>query len=102
MPMAAKTKKTSTRSRATAPSREAFVEEEAPLVRTTIGLPEEDYALIEAARQRAFGHRFAPSKSEVIRAALQCLSGSKDAAFLEAFAGVRKLKPGPKKGKASN
>lgn len=68
------------------------------LVRDSFTLPETDYALFAALKERALGAGVEVKKSELLRAALVVLAKLEDAALLEAIAQVERIKTGrPKK-----
>lgn len=65
-----------------------------PVVRDTFSFPEEDYALIGTLRDRLMGAGVAATKSELLRLGLLTLAELSGPELAEAYARVRKLKPG--------
>lgn len=73
-------------------------EKKAKLVRDSFSIPEADYALFAALKQRALTAGCEVKKSELLRAALSVLSALNDADFAKALAAVERIKTGrPKK-----
>lgn len=71
----------------------------AKLVRDSFTMPQSDFALIAALKERALGFKRPTKKSELLRAGLQALAGLNDAALQGALNALAPLKPGrPKKG----
>lgn len=71
----------------------------AKLVRDSFTMPQSDFALIAALKDRALGFKRPTKKSELLRAGLQALAGLNDAALQTALNALAPLKPGrPKKG----
>lgn len=71
----------------------------AKLVRDSFTMPQSDFALIAALKERALGFKRPTKKSELLRAGLQALAGLNDAALQAALNALAPLKPGrPKKG----
>ncbi len=70
----------------------------AKLVRDSFTMPQSDFALIAALKERALGFKRPTKKSELLRAGLQALAGLNDAALQGALNALAPLKPGrPKK-----
>ena len=68
------------------------------LVRDSVTLPENDYALFASLKQRALKSGAEVKKSELLRAGLAMLALADDAAFLEAVGRIERIKTGrPKK-----
>ena len=68
------------------------------LVRDSFTIPESDYALFEALKQRALKSGIDVKKSEILRAALVTLDKLDDAELVNAFGLVERIKTGrPKK-----
>ena len=68
------------------------------LVRDSFTIPESDYALFEALKQRALKSGIDVKKSEILRAALVTLDKLSDAELVNAFGLVERIKTGrPKK-----
>lgn len=71
----------------------------AKLVRDSFTMPQADFALIGALKERAIGFKRPAKKSELLRAGLQALAGLNDTALKAALDALAPLKPGrPKKG----
>lgn len=71
----------------------------AKLVRDSFTMPQSDFALIGALKERALGFKRPAKKSELLRAGLQALAGLNDSALKAALDALAPLKPGrPKKG----
>lgn len=71
----------------------------AKLVRDSFTMPQADFALIGALKDRAIGFKRPAKKSELLRAGLQALAGLNDTALKAALDALAPLKPGrPKKG----
>jgi predicted component of type VI protein secretion system len=71
----------------------------AKLVRDSFTMPQSDFALIAALKDRALGFKRPTKKSELLRAGLQALAGLNDGALQTALNALAPLKPGrPKKG----
>ena len=71
----------------------------AKLVRDSFTMPQSDFALIAALKDRALGFKRPTKKSELLRAGLQALAGLNDGALQGALNALAPLKPGrPKKG----
>lgn len=71
----------------------------AKLVRDSFTMPQADFALIGALKERAIGFKRPAKKSELLRAGLQALAGLNDTALNAALDALAPLKPGrPKKG----
>ena len=71
----------------------------AKLVRDSFTMPQADFAIIAALKERALGFRRPTKKSELLRAGLQALAGLNDTALQAALNALAPLKPGrPKKG----
>lgn len=71
----------------------------AKLVRDSFTMPQADFALIAALKDRALGFKRPTKKSELLRAGLQALAGLNDGALQTALNALAPLKPGrPKKG----
>ncbi|WP_341892565.1 hypothetical protein [Variovorax sp. YR752] len=71
----------------------------AKLVRDSFTMPQSDFALIAALKDRALGFKRPTKKSELLRAGLQALAGLNDAALQGALNALAPLTPGrPKKG----
>ncbi len=71
----------------------------AKLVRDSFTMPQTDFALIGALKERAIGFKRPAKKSELLRAGLQALAGLNDTALKAALDALAPLKPGrPKKG----
>lgn len=69
------------------------------LVRDSFTMPEEDFALIGALKERALGFKRPTKKSELLRAGLQVLAAADDARLRAALERLVPLKPGrPRKG----
>ena len=93
--------------RAAAPARQAAAKSaakpakppKAKLVRDSFTMPQSDFALIAALKDRALGFKRPTKKSELLRAGLQALAGLNDGALQTALNALAPLKPGrPKKG----
>ena len=70
----------------------------AKLVRDSFTMPQADFALIAALKERALGFRRPTKKSELLRAGLQVLAGLNDAALQSVLEALPALKLGrPKK-----
>ncbi len=70
----------------------------AKLVRDSFTMPQADFALIGALKERAIGFKRPAKKSELLRAGLQALAGLNDTALKAALDALAPLKPGrPKK-----
>jgi hypothetical protein len=70
----------------------------AKLVRDSFTMPQSDFALIAALKDRAIGFKRPTKKSELLRAGLQALAGLNDGALQTALNALAPLKPGrPKK-----
>ena len=68
------------------------------LVRDSFTMPQSDFALIDALKQRALNFRHSAKKGELLRAGLQVLSALPDAELKSALERITSLKPGrPKK-----
>lgn len=75
------------------------VKAKAKLVRDSFTMPQADFALIGALKERAIGFKRPAKKSELLRAGLQALAGLNDTALKAALDALAPLKPGrPKKG----
>jgi hypothetical protein len=71
----------------------------AKLVRDSFTMPQADFDLIAALKERALGFKRPTKKSELLRAGLQALTSLNDAALQAALNALPPLKPGrPKKG----
>jgi hypothetical protein len=71
----------------------------AKLVRDSFTMPQADFALIGALKERAIGFKRPAKKSELLRAGLQALAGLNDTALKAALDALVPLKTGrPKKG----
>jgi hypothetical protein len=71
----------------------------AKLVRDSFTMPQSDFALIGALKDRALGFKRPTKKSELLRAGLQALAALDAAALQRALNALAPLKPGrPKKG----
>lgn len=71
----------------------------AKLVRDSFTMPQSEFALIAALKDRALGFKRPTKKSELLRAGLQALAGLNDGALQTALNALAPLKPGrPKKG----
>lgn len=71
----------------------------AKLVRDSFTMPQSDFALIAALKDRALGFKRPTKKSELLRAGLQALAALDAAALQRALNALAPLKPGrPKKG----
>lgn len=84
------------------PQKAAKVKKQAPkkpkLVRDSFTIPESDYALFAALKQRALAAGVEVKKSEVLRAALVTLAKLDDAELIKAIGLVERIKTGrPKK-----
>jgi hypothetical protein len=84
------------------PEKVAKVKKQAPkkqkLVRDSFTIPESDYALFEALKQRALAAGVEVKKSEVLRAALVTLAKLEDAELIKTIGLVERIKTGrPKK-----
>jgi hypothetical protein len=64
------------------------------LVRDSFTMPQDDFALIAALKERALGFKRPTKKSELLRAGLQSLAGLNDAALQAALDALAPLKPG--------
>lgn len=64
------------------------------LVRDSFTIPKDEYAVLDALKQRAAGLGRPTKKSEVLRAGVQALAAMPDSAFLAAVGGVPALKTG--------
>lgn len=64
------------------------------IVRDSFTMPEADFALIDAIKQRALGWRQPVKKSEVLRAALQALQALPDARVKALLSGLTPIKKG--------
>lgn len=100
---AAPAKKPAPAAKPTAPvAKPAAVKEpkvKAKLVRDSFTMPQADFALIGALKERAIGFKRPAKKSEMLRAGLQVLAGLNDTALKAALDALAPLKPGrPKKG----
>jgi outer membrane biosynthesis protein TonB len=68
------------------------------LVRDSFTMPQVDFALIDALKQRALNFRHSAKKGELLRAGLQVLATLPDAELKSALERITSLKPGrPKK-----
>jgi len=68
------------------------------LVRDSFTMPQVDFALIDALKQRALNFRHSAKKGELLRAGLQVLAALPDAELKSALERITSLKPGrPKK-----
>lgn len=75
------------------------VKTKAKLVRDSFTMPQADFALIGALKERAIGFKRPAKKSELLRAGLQALAGLNDTALKAALDALAPLKPGrPRKG----
>lgn len=84
---------------APAPAAPKEVKLKAKLVRDSFTMPQADFALIGALKERAIGFKRPAKKSELLRAGLQALAGLNDTALKAALDALAPLKPGrPKKG----
>ncbi|MGD9831642.1 MAG: hypothetical protein AB7U92_02705 [Piscinibacter sp.] len=82
-----------------APTAPKEVKTKAKLVRDSFTMPQADFALIGALKERAIGFKRPAKKSELLRAGLQALAGLNDTALKAALDALAPLKPGrPKKG----
>ncbi|RFF27212.1 MULTISPECIES: hypothetical protein [unclassified Wenzhouxiangella] len=80
-----------------ADEREKQISSGSTVVRDAFSMPDEDYQLIEAIRQRLIKeHALVRNKSEVLRAGLRVLSEMSSEELLSALEEVRVLKPGRK------
>ena len=71
----------------------------AKLVRDSFTMPQSDFDLIAALKERAINFKRPTKKSELLRAGLQALAGLNSAALQAALNTLAPLKPGrPKKG----
>lgn len=71
----------------------------AKLVRDSFTMPQADFALVAALKERALNFKRPTKKSELLRAGLQALAGLDDKALQAALDALTPLKPGrPKKG----
>ncbi|MES2718731.1 MAG: hypothetical protein V4795_23435 [Pseudomonadota bacterium] len=69
------------------------------LVRDSFTMPQADFALIQALKDRAMGFRHAAKKSELLRAGLHALAALPLPALQQLLAGLPALKSGrPRKG----
>jgi len=85
--------------KAAAPAAPKEVKLKAKLVRDSFTMPQADFALIGALKERAIGFKRPAKKSELLRAGLQALAGLNDTALKAALDALAPLKPGrPKKG----
>lgn len=64
------------------------------LVRDSFTIPKDEYAVLDALKQRAAKLGRPAKKSEVLRAGVQALAAMPDSAFLAAVGGVPALKTG--------
>lgn len=64
------------------------------LVRDSFTIPKDEYAVLDALKQRAAKLGRPTKKSEVLRAGVQALAAMPDSAFLAAVGGVPALKTG--------
>lgn len=64
------------------------------LVRDSFTMPKNEYAAIDALKQRALQMAVAPKKSELLRAGLMALTSMDDTTFKKALAAVPTLKTG--------
>lgn len=70
------------------------------LVRDSFTMPEADFALIPALKERALKAQRATKKSELLRAGLQALAALDDKAFIAALGKLEPVQTGrPKKGR---
>jgi hypothetical protein len=87
----------------TAPAPKAARKNDGPrpkLVRDSFTMPEADFALIPALKERALKAQRATKKSELLRAGLQALAALDDKAFIAALGKIEPVKTGrPKKGR---
>ncbi|MDR7336078.1 hypothetical protein [Roseateles asaccharophilus] len=68
--------------------------ERAKLVRDGFTMPEADYALLKALKQRLLGQQREAKKSELLRAGLQALASLNDAALAAALERLEPVKTG--------
>jgi len=66
------------------------------VIRDTFSMPGTDYKLIESLRSKAARQGYIYTKSEVIRAGLQLLSGLPPAGLVDTLSKVERVKPGRK------
>lgn len=71
------------------------------LVRDSFTMPKDEYAQIDALKQRAAGQARVVKKSEILRAGIAALAGLSDTALLAALAAVPSLKTGRPKQEAA-
>lgn len=64
------------------------------MVRDSFNMPESDYAQIAALKERCLKAGVSAKKSEVLRAALKCLSSLSDKALTKAIADLEVIKTG--------
>ena len=72
------------------------------LVRDSFTMPKDEYAAIEAVKQRAMALGRQVKKSEILRAGLQALASMSDRSLTTALAAVPTLKTGRPKGDAED
>lgn len=76
----------------------AHAVKKAKLVRDSFTMPQSDFDLIAALKERALGFKRPTKKSELLRAGLQVLAGLNDASLQASLNALAPLKPGrPKK-----
>lgn len=82
----------------TAPVPQSTAKDDKPkkpkLVRDSFTIPKDEYAVLDALKQRAAKLGRPAKKSEVLRAGVQALAAMPDSAFLAAVGGVPALKTG--------
>ena len=78
------------------PTRKPAVEEvpAEPVVRDNFSMPQSDYEMISALRERCIKAGVSVSKSEVVRGGLHALDGLSTQDLLKVLGGLEKLKPG--------
>ena len=91
-PVAAK--KTAQPAAAPAPVSKEAKPRKPKLVRDSFTMPKDEYAVVDALKQRAATLAHPAKKSELLRAALKLLAGLSDAALLAALKAVPAIKPG--------
>ena len=86
-----------THSNADQPSGAAPETRKSRVVKDSFSMPAEDYAVIEEIQLLAGENRMLRSKSEVVRAALQCFAAAGGAQQLAALSKIVKIGYGPKR-----